>query len=51
MGDLDRMCLIHDRNSWKASLNTVISLKFCKREFVVVNHVYHLFMVEISDWF
>jgi len=39
MGRLDWMFLILDRNSWKASLNMVISLKFCKREFLAVNNV------------
>ena len=39
------MCLINDRNSWKASLNMAVSRKFCKREFLLVNHVKYLFMV------
>ncbi len=39
MGGLVWVCLIHDRNSWNASLNMVISLKLCKMGFDVVNHV------------
>jgi len=38
MGVWDGMYLINDRNFWKASLNTVISLNFCKGEFLLVNH-------------
>jgi hypothetical protein len=33
------MCLNHDGNTWNASLNIVISVKFCTNEFLVVNHV------------
>ena len=47
MGGLVWVCLIHDRNSWNASLNTFISLKFCKMGFHVVNRVLHLFLVEM----
>jgi len=48
MGVLDWICLILDRNSWKTSMNMVISLKFCKREFLVVKIVYRLFIVEMK---
>ena len=38
-GRFGLVCLIHDSNSWNASLYTFISIKLCKMCFHVVNHV------------